>query len=92
MKTIYVKTTANPKSKDIVLTFLEVVKADFHQPFTWDRRIKADYYVAEYKGSDGEIYRKTYWIDENKNYPNIIKQGTHKEINDKLIQLTNFKK
>lgn len=43
-----------------------------------DRRRRVNYVLAEYRGDDGEIYRKAFRSYET---PIVPEQGTHSELN-----------
>lgn len=62
----------------VTLRFLRIVRVDDNVRAYHDNRVRVCHMLCEYKGSDGEIYRKSF---ESKGIPVPPQEGTHDEIN-----------
>jgi hypothetical protein len=73
-------------NEEVSLTDPTVVITKENQRYTWDRRRKFTWIVAEYLGSDGQPYRKSFYfdssipVDQAKNM--IPKSGSNTELSD----------
>ena len=62
----------------MLLTLRHIVSVDPRIRSFWDRRKFVTRTVAEYRGDDGETYRKSF---EAVGTPKVPEAGTHAEIN-----------
>lgn len=68
----------NPRHYErLILRLRSIVRTERARSFS-DRRIKVNRTLAEYLGTDGEIYRKSF---ESMGVPNVPESGTHEELN-----------
>ncbi len=65
---------------DLTLKFVRIIRTEEHVRSRQDARRFVDRYILEYRGSDGEEYRKS---PETRPAAaiHIIYEGTHKELN-----------
>lgn len=75
---IFEEPAAAPKS-ELTLTLTQVVRVEPRVRSHWDNRVWVVRSIAEYRGSDGEIYRKSF---EHKSpaMPVVPASGTHESL------------